>query len=76
MAGSTETQSTEESGWWCVTPKGWLVVELGGRMDVWDKLVEMVSKTADANGMTEGVPCLVLEGGGHCIRVKKEEPKK
>lgn len=70
MNSTCETQKgAQDDRRWRMTTKGWLVVELDGRMDVWDKLVEHVSKTADANGITEGVPCLVLEGGGHCIRV-------
>lgn len=59
-----------------ITPKGWLGVKTGllNVDPLWNELIEFVSKQADANGMTDGVPCLVLADGGHCVRVHKESP--
>ena len=53
-----------------LTVKGFLSVRTGmlGDFDaVWDELTEFVMAQAKENGMTDGVPCLVLVDGGHCI---------
>ena len=57
-----------------ITPKGFFAVELKDfDNEFWDKLTDFVAEQAKENGMTEGVPCLVLSGGGFCITAVAEE---
>lgn len=53
-----------------ISAKGFLAVRTGlmSEMDdIWAELTEFVKNEAENNGMTEGVPCLVMVDGGVCI---------
>ena len=60
-----------------LTAKGWLCAQLdfnASKTDIiWDGLTKFVKENAASNGMTEGVPCLALEGGGHCITAQSNK---
>jgi len=59
-----------------MTPKGFLYTEImqnpNDIQTIWENLIKFVEKRAKEEGM-EGVPCLVLKGGGHCIAVEPIE---
>lgn len=58
-----------------LTPKGWLSRRLGfpaGMDALWMDFAEFVAKQAKANGLPDGVPCLVMVDGGVCITAEKE----
>lgn len=80
-AGLSEVGMTDDDDKsYHLTPKGWLSAELLPRFTldesdkIWQGLTDMVAKKAAENGMTEGVPCLVLHGGGHCITAQAGKP--
>lgn len=58
-----------------VTPKAFLALETGTDLDefsqIWDKFTAFVKERAAKDGM-DGIPGLVLIGGGKCIAF--EEP--
>lgn len=55
-----------------LTPKGVLCIMLGISQAeiVWDKLCDFSKRRLELQE-DWGVPCIVLEGGGHVISVKK-----
>lgn len=55
-----------------ITPKGVLVVNFGLQQGelIWQTLIDFAQKRLDYEE-DRGIPCLVLEGGGHVISVKK-----
>ena len=57
-----------------ISAKGFLAVTARcyGDIDrIWKALEEFVKKEAMREGWTDGVPCLVFDGGGACITVQK-----
>lgn len=57
-----------------LTPKGFLSMKLGVDISpLWDELANFVKEEAARNGMTDGVPCLVMVDGGHCITAGKSK---
>lgn len=57
-----------------LTPKGFLKVEMMSNRNIdslWDRLTEFVARQAAQNGMENGIPCLVLKDGGHCITAEE-----
>lgn len=61
-----------------LSAKGFLLMEIQkghGIETIWDNLTEFVRKQALENGMKpDGIPCLVLVDGGHCITAEKSKP--
>ncbi len=56
-----------------LSAKGWIRVFLMNNQNpdpefFWSELTHFVSNQAKQDGLN-GVPCLVLEGGGHCLTV-------
>lgn len=62
----------DEKGKYRLTPRGFLRV-LTGSDEVWVKLNIFIEQQCTQNGMNEGIPCLIFEGGGHCVTVEKME---
>lgn len=65
-----------------LTLKGWFSVRamrcksLDDTDEFWNDLADEVRRVALADGLSDGIPALVLEGGGHALTVRQlEEPK-
>jgi hypothetical protein len=61
-----------------VTPKAYLAIlanidDFDGMDKLWNEFISFVLERAKHDGYIEGIPCLVLEGGGRCITVSKHE---
>lgn len=71
-----QADDARREGSWSITPKGTLLVLMmnhGRDIEaIWSGLTDFVAKRAASNGMTEGMPCLALEGGGHCITAERK----
>ena len=70
----------EDNTTYSFTPKGWLGAEFGLSMEetdfVWHKLIAFVERTAERDGYLDGLPCLILRGGGECVTICEQEPPK
>ena len=60
-----------------ITPKGWLTVRTNSSVEemekFWEEFTAFVASQAKQDEWPDGVPCLIMEGGGFCITVQKEQ---
>ena len=60
-----------------LTAKGWLGLRVGEKVGtsygIYDKLHDFVLDQAERDGYTEGIPALIFEEGGVCIKLLKPD---